>query len=248
MEGAITAVIMSSNNCTKCGAEIVAGSRFCRRCGQPAADAARSSSRSSVLEAETRTFAPPTDYATPTEHINAPLTGPAYMSPGQTPAAPPAAPTNPLKSSGTTAKLLLICLLAILLLVPVAFAFMRILKSRTSQPQQPPVVTIPEIPAPPPMPTMPTARGGPSAAANPLVYPGAEIMMERSDRGKARVLQLRTSDPFDKVVEWYTEKLKPDSITKVPGDVTTVLHSEGVNVVITAGDAQTEIIVNQGND
>lgn len=235
---------MSTIICAKCGAEIVAGSRFCRRCGEPAHVAAR---ESSVLEAETRIFtAPPTDQATPTQHINSPLTGPAYMSPGQMPT-PPAALTKPLEPSGTTTKIALICLLLLLLIVPVTFAVVKMLKGRTGQ-TQPPVVTAPEIPPPPPPPPPPTARGGSSATNNPLVYPGAETVMEITGREEGHVLQLRTGDPFNKVVEWYVEKVKPTSTVRTPGENVTVLRGEGINVVITDTGAQTEIIIRQGRD
>jgi hypothetical protein len=237
---------MSSITCTSCGAEIVAGSRFCRRCGQPApAVAARDNS---VLEAETRVFATPTDYATPTQHINSPLTGPAYIAPGQ-PAAPPAAATKPLKPSGSAVKWVFIGLfLLILLMIPISFAVVHMLKSQTGQPQ-PPVITAPEIPPPPPP---PTGRGVSTPAIDTLIYPGAELVMNVSGQGEShegRVLQLRTRDPFDKVVDWYVEKLKPNSnMVKVPGDVMTILRGEGVNVVITTKGDQTEIIINQGSD
>ena len=232
---------MSNVTCARCGAEIVAGSRFCRRCGEPAPVAAR---ESSVLEAETRIFTPPpTGHATPTEHINTPLTGPAYMSPAQTPT-PPTAPTKPLESSGWTARLVLIGLLLALLIVPITFAVFKLLKSGSSR-TQPPVVTVPEIPPPPPP---PPARGGSAATNNPLYYPGAETVMEVTGQEEGHVLQLRTSDPLDKVVRWYVEKVKPTSTIKTPGDNVTVLRGEGVNVVITGGGDQTEIIIRQGRD
>jgi hypothetical protein len=231
-------------SCARCGAEIAAGSRFCRRCGQPAPVAAR---ESSVLEAETRIFTTPsTAHATPTQHINSPPTGPAYMSPGQM-STPPAAQTKPLETSGATTRWALIGLLLILLIIPVAFAVVMILESRNS-PTQPPVVTVPEIPPPPPPPPPPTARGGSSATDNPLVYPGAETVMEMTGEEEGRVLQLRTGDPLDKVVQWYVEKVKPTSTIKTPGENVTVLRGEGINVVITGGGSQTEIIIRQGRD
>jgi zinc-ribbon domain len=235
---------MSSITCSSCGAEIVGGSRFCRRCGQPAPPETRAGS--SVLEAETRVFATPTDYAPPTQHINSPLTGPAYMSPGQMPT-PPAVATQPLKPSGSMLKFALIGLvLLFLLLIPVSFGVMHLLKSRTSQPQQPttPVVADPELPRPP----QPPAPVGSTPADSALIYPGAETTLNLIERGKGRVLQLHTSDPFDKVVAWYVEKLKLTNTTKVPGLNVTVLRGEGINVVITAKDEQTDIIINQGSD
>lgn len=231
---------MSSITCTKCGAEIVAG-RFCRRCGQPAPVAARENSNT-VLEAETRTFAKPSDYAMPTEQINSPLTGPAYIAPGPPPA-PPAAATQPLKPASSTIKPVLIGLLFLLLMVPVAFAFFKILKRRNSPP--PPVITAPEIPPPPPPPA--PGRGALTPVDDALVYPQSETVMNMTHGTEGRVLQLRTRDPIDKVVDWYVEKIKPSSTMKVPGEYVTVLRGEGINVVITSKDDQTEILIEQGH-
>jgi hypothetical protein len=62
------------------------------------------------------------------------------------------------------------------------------------------------------------------------------------------VLQLRTKDSLDKVVEWYVEKLKPNENMKIPGENVTVLRGDKIRVVITAQDAQTDIIIRQGSD
>ena len=74
---------MSSMTCTNCGAELLAGTKFCRQCGRPTnnLDAAN------VPEAPTRAFAPseaPVEHGAPTQYINAAPTGPAYISPEQT--------------------------------------------------------------------------------------------------------------------------------------------------------------------
>jgi hypothetical protein len=181
---------------------------------------------------------------TPTQHINAPLTGPAYMAPGEMPAAPPAAVTKSLAPSGLRTSLMLVGFVLILLIAVAAVGVVKIFTSRASRPE-PPTATVPEAPPPPPAPP-PTGRDS-SATTSPLVYPGAEIILDIS-KGENRVLQLRTTDPLDKVVAWYVEKLKPTSNTKVPGENLTVLQGNGVKAVITNTGAQTEIIIKQGAD
>ena len=231
---------MSSINCPKCGAEMTAGARFCRRCGQPVP----APSASSVLEAETRTFAPPREPATPTQHINSPLTGPAYMEPGQMPSAP-APVTKSLEPSGGAAKVLLAGLVLILLIVTISLVVMKILSSRDSRPETP-VVTTPEMPPPPPAPPAP-GRGGSSPISSSLVYPDAETVLDIS-KTDGHVLQLRTRDPLKKVVDWYTEKLRPTETVKVPGDNTTILRGDDIRAVITATGTETNIIINQGGE
>ena len=235
---------MSSITCARCGAEVTAGVRFCRQCGQPVP----APSVSSMLEAETRTFAPPPrEPAAPTQHINSPLTGPAYMEPGQMPFAPAAPVTKSLQpsgSSGTAAKVLLAGLVLILLIAAISFAAMKFLSSRDSRPEKP-GVTIPEIPPPPPPP--PPASGGSSSTGNSLVYPGAETVLDVT-KADGHVLQLRTHDPIEKVVNWYTEKIRPTETVKVPGGNMTVLRGEAVRAVITATGTETSIIIKQGGE
>jgi hypothetical protein len=233
---------MSSINCARCGAEMSAGARFCRQCGQPVP----APSASSVLEAETRTFAPPREPATPTQHINSPLTGPAYMEPGQMPFAP-APVTKSLEPSGSlggATKVLLAGLVLILLIAAISLAAMKILSSRNSRPETP-GVTVPEIPPPPPPP--PPASGGPASTGNSLVYPGAETVLDVT-KADGHVLQLRTHDPVEKVVNWYTEKIRPTETVKVPGSNMTVLRGETIKAVITATGTETSIIIKQGGE
>ena len=219
---------------------MTAGARFCRQCGQPVP----APSVSSMLEAETRTFAPPREPATPTQHINSPLTGPAYMEPGQMPFAPAAPVTNSLQpsgSSGAAAKVLLAGLVLILLIAAISLAAMKILSSRDSRPETP-GISVPEIPPPPP-----PAGGGSSSTSNSLVYPGAETVLDVT-KADGHVLQLRTRDPLEKVVNWYTEKIRPTETVKVPGGNMTILRSDAVKAVITATGTETSIIIKQGGD
>ncbi|HEX8650575.1 MAG TPA: zinc ribbon domain-containing protein [Pyrinomonadaceae bacterium] len=231
---------MSSTTCTKCGAEMTAGARFCRRCGQPAPEAPAQS----VLEAETRVFATrDREPNAATQHINSPLTGPAYMSPGEMPA-PPAAPvTKSLQPSSSTTRVLLAGLVLLLLIFPIALVAMKLASDRNSRPETP-VVTVPEIP-PPPAP--PSGSGGSAPISSALVYPNAKTLLDVTKRD-GHVLQLRTSDPTDKVVQWYTDKIKPSETVKVPGGNMTILRSEDIRAIITSVGNETDIIIRQGGD
>ena len=228
--------------CQRCGAEMAAGARFCRRCGEPAAAAPPASS---VLEAETRVFGKQAGPTAQTQHINSPLTGPAYMSPMDMPATPAAATTKSLRPYVSTTKILLAGLLLILLLlIPVSLLVVKLLSSRTSRPETP-VVTVPEVPPPPPAP--PAGSSSSTPTSNSLVYPGAKTLLDITQEN-GRILQLLTQDPMSKVADWYTDKLKPDNIVKTPGGNTTVLRSNDIKVVITSAGPETSITVKQGGD
>jgi hypothetical protein len=220
---------------------MAAGARFCRRCGEPAAAAPASS----VLEAETRIFGKQAGPTAHTQHINTPLTGPAYMSPTDMPVTPAAATTKSLRPFVSTTKILLAGLLLILLLIiPVSLLVIKLLSSRTGRPETP-VVTVPEVPPPPPAP--PAGKGGSTPISGSLVYPNAETLLDITEKN-GRVLQLRTSDPIGKVVDWYTDQLKPDKVVKVPGGSTTVLRGNDIKVVITSAGPETSITVKQDGD
>ena len=232
---------MSSMTCTKCGAEMTAGARFCRRCGQPAPDAPARS----VLEAETRVFATrDQEPNASTQHINSPPTAPAYMSPVEMPAPPAAAPvTKSLRPSSSTARVLLACLVLLLLIFPVALVAMKLVSDRISRPETP-VVTVPEVPPPPPP---PPANGGPAPINSALVYPDARTLLDVT-KTDGHVLQLRTRDPLDKVVRWYIDKIKPSETVKMREGNMTILRNEDIRAIITSAGNETDIIIRQGGD
>ena len=68
--------------------------------------------------------------------------------------------------------------------------------------------------------------------------------MEVGGGKDGKVAQLRTADGFDKVVEWYTERVKLKNRVRLPG-LHTVLEGEGVAVIINSGDGETSITVTQ---
>lgn len=243
---------MSSVPCTSCGAEILPGTKFCRRCGQPSLDTA------SVSEAATRVFeATQERRAQPTENWNAQPTGPAYLSPSGVgaPSRPPApdAATTGLATKGGHRKQVWIAvsIVALLILMFAAAAVGTMIKVvRTAATRQtPPVVVRPEtgIPPPPPAPPAPPAEppaAGTTVPTSELMYPGAETVVDMKS-SRDNFLQLRTADPISKVVDWYTTRLKPSEVMK-SGSTEAILRTGRTSVIITTRGRATDILIKQG--
>lgn len=246
---------MSSVPCTSCGAEILPGTKFCRRCGQPSLDTA------SVSEAATRVFeATQERRAQPTENWNAQPTGPAYLSPsvggGGAPSRPPSpdAATTGLATTGGHRKQvwLAVSIVALLVLMFAAAAvgtMIKVVRSAATR-QTPPVVVRPEtgFPPPPPGPPAPPAAEPPAAGTtvptSELMYPGAETVMDMKS-SRDNFLQLRTADPIGKVVDWYTTRLKPSEVMK-SGSTEAILRTGRTSVIITTKGRATDILIKQG--
>jgi hypothetical protein len=104
-------------------------------------------------------------------------------------------------------------------------------------------VIVPHPPVPPVPPTPPAI--GNSAISREMVYPGSEITMELNGGEEGgSVIQLRTTDPLDKVVAWYKEKIKPVKTVNMIGPVT-VLRGEGMAAIITGGGDGVSIVLKQ---
>lgn len=233
----LLASIMSSVPCVKCGAEIAPGTRFCRRCGQPALDV------SSVSEATTRVLRPTAERDASTQHWNAQPTGPAYIAPNEQ-SSPQAPATKGLERAGRRSKAWLISLLIVIPLVALLALTIFVLKSRNTLPIRP-VVSVPGAPPHPPNIPGHPPPGGATSANSELIYPGAEITMNLNRGAEESILQLRTSDPFEKVVDWYAGRLKAAEVVRIPGQ-NTILQKDGTHVVITATGEGTSILVGRG--
>ena len=240
--------------CTRCGAEIPVEARFCRSCGQPSARF----NPESVTEGTTRLL------ETPERPTPPPPAQDFYQQPGGL-----AQPTNRLPpQAGPTSRALepnrkptnwvLISAIIVAALALIAVGLTLGLRNRTastttSNPPQvsPPVdvqVQPPTIPEPPP-PAGTTEGGGISSA---LIYPGARTLMRVTGGSDGNVIQLQTSDSFDKVVNWYKEKLKPEQVIErgdglgpgMPGRAV-ILPTEKITAIITGMDTGTNIMLTQ---
>ena len=238
---------MSNIFCANCGAQIVEGARYCRRCGvaAPSPRAAESS------EAVTRTFvaAEPRQ----TRDVHAGVTAPAYLAPPEMSAAEPASQTRSLAGQAAGAKSsrkfpfvilagLVLLVLGGLVAAGISSQFWgktavrRIVKAKDK-----------EKPAIPPVPPAPPKVGpvAPAPDLSALTYPGSEVRMNISGGDEGGVLQLHTEDAFDKVAEWYAAKLDTTSRVFVKSRHM-VLEKDGTSVVISGKPDGTNIILSRG--
>ncbi|HYY56399.1 MAG TPA: zinc ribbon domain-containing protein [Pyrinomonadaceae bacterium] len=243
---------MSSVPCINCGAAITPGTKFCRRCGQASLDAA------SVSEASTRIFEATAERASPTQTWNAQPTGPAYMAPGAASPLRDATTTRglePTAGRGRQKTWLFVSLIGLLLVAAIAFLTLAMLKagrtmsSTTAPPQTPPAATAPgtDLPQPPPPPPPPFEEQpaqGPTIPTSQLVYPGSETVLDMKT-GRDNMMQLRTNDASNKVIDWYVEKLKPTQTIRGTG-AEAVLRTGRTMVIISGRGEATEIIIKQG--
>jgi hypothetical protein len=126
--------------------------------------------------------------------------------------------------------------------------FVTLLNRSSTTTASPPAVTRPEVPTipQPPAPPMPPQGTGINPA---FVYPGAKTMMEITGDDEGNVLQLQTSDSFDKVVDWYTEKLKPAKVVRIKDPTSHVILEAGeLKAIINANGNVTTIMLAQGDD
>jgi hypothetical protein len=242
--------MMANQTCAQCGTELIAGTKFCRLCGLPASE----TSRRNDSEAATRTLQSPTQYgAAPTEYFQSQPTAPAYLAPSEMPP-PPSSPNYNTGSVAPTGKkkrtALVIGLLALLLILPlISLVVLMALKSQKTVvvPERRIIVT-PREPAAPPPPSADNTTPPPTSKTtiNPaLVYPGAETRMEMRDGDEGAMMQLRTSDSYDKVVAWYIATLKPSNTIKTPGP-SVILRTSDMMVIITGAGGETNVVIKQG--
>ena len=230
--------------CSSCGNAIEDNQRFCRKCGQPI----------NLSEATTRTLDAPS--------VIEPTT-PSYLYPaGAQPM--PAPDTTGLRPSGQKRMVVIVAsLVGFLLGALIVLAVVTSMISHNAPPTQP-AVTPPQMRTPPPTPTPPVATtppapgvspppappvvvGGAAAISRDMVYPGARITTEIGRAGGSSALQLQTEDSFDKVVAWYTAKLKPIKTVKTEGP-TAILQGESLTAIINGTGNGASIFLKQGRD
>lgn len=192
----------------------------------------------------------------PTDRVTPLPTGPAYISPSEagaqqfTPSQ--ALQTPPKKGRG---KLLLAILLVLLLfggLASVA-AIVAVKKARDIArkviiKQTTEVPKAPQQPAPPGLPSPPPAAGT-TTVDSALVYPGAQTVVDVDNGAEGHVIQLKSSDPPNKVTDWYVKNLKPSKVVHIPvTDSGSILRTDRGTIVITPSDEGTQIIIKQGGE
>jgi ribosomal protein L40E len=217
--------------CTSCGAEIAPEARFCRKCGQPSAQF----KTESITEGTTRRLETPEPNKTVGQEF--------YEQHGSlaqpTTRIPPQAQQTARNLTTANRKQNWLLLSTILFACVALIAIVLLFSTRHRRPA--PTSSLSGSTAPQ------TGVPGSSTISHDLVYPGAEILVETSGQDGDNALQLRTTDPVDKVADWYVAKLKPTNIVKKGGSGV-VLVADQMQVVITAQGSETLVILHQGND
>jgi hypothetical protein len=207
------------------------------------------SNLSDPSELTTRELREPPRYEATTQPSNPAYTSPAYLPPDAY-LQQPQSTRESGQGSQKKAIITLSIIIAALLLALSALAIFMIVRQPddpdrvvVTAPAAPPFEPMPPpiVPRPPNPPNAPSVPGGSAIIGKELIYPGAEITMGPIGSKKGTVVQLLTSDDFDKVVEWYMEKIKPDNPVRFPGNA--VLKGEDAAAVITGGSGKTSIIV-----
>ena len=75
-----------------------------------------------------------------------------------------------------------------------------------------------------------------------LVYPGARTLVDMTNEGGGRFLQLETSDSLTKVEDWYQKTLKPQKVVRLTS-ASVVLKNENTTATIAAEGNKTNILI-----
>ncbi len=240
--------------CNRCGASVVLSAKFCRQCGN-LLDTSEMTTRS--LDAPS---AEPPPFDNPTRPANAGITSPTYAPPAMMSPQPPIIGNAP-PANNRTALLVFLALGLTMLIGLGVIAFVMFGRFSHGQAPPPPHGTsgtsgqVPPGGIPPPPPPPP---GAPPLVETPpqpgnvknhfdasLIYPGAKTVM--SVNGKdGRLAQLVTSDPFDKVADWYVEKIHPTEDTNMPGS--RILQGNGITVILAGSGEGTHITLTDDKD
>lgn len=229
--------------CTNCGTNIPVEARFCRACGQRSARF----DESSVTEETTRLLETPARPASFDQHVDE-QAGPLAQATSHLPSQPKETSRSLQTKSKSPQWVLIGSLLVMAFMLTTLFIVFAKRQSKRAI-VAPPAVTRPELPPIPPPPLPPRGSTEGTSINRALIYPGAETTMEVTDAEEGNVLQLRTSDSLDKVVDWYTAKLKPRKVVRMKKPAPQViLEADETNVVINENGDGTTIILTQGDD
>jgi len=225
--------------CTKCGAPLVEGMKFCTGCGAtvgapaapgPVAPAPAAAAPVAPVSAVAASTPAPASSASNAAQIAA---GPGSAPPPVVPAARVATPVAaPKSSSGSPVLKIVLGVLAVIALLTVVsvgagvYYYYHVVKPKMVQIENRVHATFP-VPAgtrevhtepPPPAPAaaapVPGQDNGPVVAAGVPIYPGATAKEGGGEVsvGGLKVQQYTTDDSVDKVAAFYKDKMGPNAI------------------------------------
>jgi zinc-ribbon domain len=240
---------MSSElNCRNCGASLVPGARFCRQCGHPSANF----DPGSVIEEKTRIL------ETPERRVGA---EPAYVPPvagpigaantGYVPSR--ATETQGLSKKGGKLKWFIVgglCVIVITMIAVLAAAALLLrhrpaVRTPTDPRPRAGAVEVPQPPVPPPPPAIAEGEAVDAGALSEYVYPGAKVNMRVNKDDGSGVLNMNTTDPPDKVKDWYKSKFNTKTSMDFPKGMA-ILEGDSIKAVITPAEDGTNILLTMG--
>ncbi len=206
---------MAIINCTSCGAQIDSTARFCRACGQQVF-------ASEAPTARMETYPQP---GAETQGFGPVMTSPTFGPPAMQ--APDTNPFDTAKRKRTLTVVIGMIVFLILAMIGLGIGLMFWTKDHPvrSGPQPPPFT-------------------GETSNKGDLIYPGAKISFRVNGDNGEKVLQLRTDDSVEDVVNWYEKKIGPTKKVQIPGVGTTLTDGDTTAVISGIGDG-TQIIVTQ---
>jgi hypothetical protein len=209
--GAYFVIVMATPLCAKCGAELAAGTSFCRLCGAPVGISAGPSEQQTALLNQTQPK--PT-----TQRLDArPTSGPRDAIP---PGAFDAAPVQLPVSSACAGSRRSIFIVGIILLALVTIgATVVVMKIRSNS------VTHTQV-------------------SRQLSYPGARTVVDIGSNDGSGVLQMETTDSFEKVAAWYESNLKPTKTVRVTS-TTVIMKNDNITATIVGTAEGANIVIKQ---
>lgn len=78
-----------------------------------------------------------------------------------------------------------------------------------------------------------------------LMYPGAQTIVDMTNTDGSRTLQLKTSDPLDRVESWYHNNFKLNKTMRLTS-TSVVLKGEKLIITLAVEDNKTNILIKQG--
>jgi hypothetical protein len=89
-----------------------------------------------------------------------------------------------------------------------------------------------------------TENQKPAQISRSYIYPGSNIILDMTNEDGSGVLQMQTSEPFEKVHSWYSSSLKPDKTLQATAHMV-ILKKDKATVTIVAENDTTTIVIKQ---
>jgi hypothetical protein len=187
--------------CRTCGAELLAGTSFCRQCGAAIIPdvVADNSEKTTSLFPETNNVA--------TQRFDPRPTSEPRKAPGVDAGIAANKGRKPWKP--------VLALIGVALIIATLVGVVALTRIRTNSH---------------------------TVATDPLLYPGAQTVVDISNPDGGRALHLQTSDTLEKVEDWYERNLRPTKTIRLTSS-SVVLKNEKTTATIASEGGMTNILI-----